>query len=193
MNLLTKMLHFSRFYRREKKPMAELACAHCGKIRELQRIVRVSHVGEKDDLIRGVLTCRGCDKQTVFGMRNNAIDFYPGKDMFGEPHKNAPVEVKDAYTEAVLSFYGAAYRSAVSMARACLEQSLLGRRIKEDKLEKMIEEAFSAKLITQEHQMLAHGSRLVGNNALHKAKVIVPVEAQVALSAVVQIVNYLFP
>ena len=59
-------------------------------------------------------------------------------------------------------------------------------------LELLIDDAEAAGALDRTNFMLAHGSRLVGNAALHKESSIEPGNIPAVLSAAVSICNYLF-
>jgi hypothetical protein len=173
--------------------MAEILCDHCDSSRLLnyQRKMWVS--GEGSDSIHGVLTCRQCKKKTIFGMTNDAISFYPSKAAYGALSVNTPQDVRDRFVDAELCFYGMGFRGAVAVSRACVEVGLSHKGITQGHLEQRIDEAKGRDILTETEYMLAHGSRLAGNAALHKATAIAPSDIPAVLSAVVGIMNHLFP
>ncbi len=174
-----------------EEEMADLICDWCGKTRELNHRLSMYRHGEDPDVIRGVLTCRECGGKTIFGMTNNAVSFYPTKSAYGQL-QNAPGEVRDRFLDAELCYYGTGFRGAVAMSRATVEQALKDKGHTKGNLEDKIDAALKAGDLTERESMLAHGSRLVGNAALHKAKTIEPSDVPSVLSAAVSIVNHLF-
>ena len=172
--------------------MADIICAHCGSSRELSYRTRVLIPGEGSDSIHGVLTCRTCGQKTIFGMSDDAVSFYPGKTAYGALSENTPPDVRDIFADAEVCFYGTSLRGAVAMSRACVEAGLSHKGISEGSLEQRIDEAKTNNILTDTEYMLAHGSRLAGNAALHKATNIAPSDVPSVLSAVVGIINHLF-
>jgi hypothetical protein len=172
--------------------MAEVLCDHCGSSRMLNYISG-RRSGEGEDSIYGVLTCRKCGKKTIFGMTFDAISFYPSKVAYGTLSVNTPQDVRDMFIDAELCFYGMGFRGAVSVSRACIEAGLSHKGIIQGTLEQRIDEAKSSNILSDTEYMLAHGSRLAGNAALHKSTIITPSDIPAVLSAVVSIVNHLFP
>ena len=171
--------------------MTQLICAHCGESRILEdRTVRSPST--QADLLRGVSTCGQCGQKTVFGMTNNAITFYPGKGAYGILSENTPQDIRDIFVDAELCFYGMGLRGAVAVSRACVEAGLSHKEITERTLEKSIDLAVENSVLTATQHMLAHGSRLVGNDALHEATDIALSDVPSVLSAVVGIINHLF-
>ena len=176
---------------RRVRYMAQLVCQNCGKERELT-VVHHEHLrDDAADIIRGVLTCFACNQRTPFGMRNNAINFYPAGQL-GTFTPNVPEIVKDMWLDAELCLYGAGFRGAVAMARATVEEALEQRGFK-GTLEDQIKAALAKGALTDREGMLAHGSRLAGNAALHKEASLDISIVPTALGAAVQIANHLFP
>ena len=186
-----KMLN-SPQVRKWEGEMAELACDWCGHVRMLQWMAP-SHASAGRDIIRGVLKCRLCDKETIFGMTDNSKSFYPTKGVYGELSGKIPPKVEALFKDAELCFYGGGFRGAVAMCRACVEDALEQTGVKTGRLEDMIDEAESTKMLGKTEFMLAHGSRLTGNAALHKAETLEPSSIPAVLSATIMIVNHLFP
>jgi len=173
--------------------MADLICDHCGDMRELAWRPQPVRSDGKTDIIRGVLTCRNCDRKTIFGMTGNAISFYPSKNAYGQLSGGIPNSVRGTFLDAELCYYGMGFRGAVAMCRACVERALVERGITNRTLEAKIDEAKKQTILTDREYMLAHGSRLVGNEALHEAETIEPSDIPSVLSAAINIVNHLFP
>ena len=174
------------------KKMAEILCDNCGCIRLLSYHAIHHTSGEGSDSIYGILTCRRCGHKTIFGMTNDAVSFYPSKKAYGELSENTPQNVRDMFVDAELCFYGMGFRGAVAVSRACVEAGLSHKGITQGKLEERIDEAKSKNILTNTQYMLAHGSRSVGNAALHRAANIAPSDVPTVLSAVVGIINHLF-
>ena len=173
--------------------MAIVICDHCGKTRQLNYLRGPSLGGDGSDSIYGVLTCRTCKQKTIFGMTDNAISFYPSKSAYGALSEHTPQDVRDMFVDAELCFYGMGFRGAAAVSRACVEAGLSHKGITQGYLEQRIDEAKGKDILTETEYMLAHGSRLAGNAALHKATIIAPSDIPAVLSAVVGIINHLFP
>lgn len=173
--------------------MATLLCDHCGSSLQLNYQRRIYHEGAGADSIQGVLICRKCGKKTIFGMTDDAISFYPSKVAYGALSANTPQDVRDIFVDAELCFYGMGFRGAVAVSRACVEAGLSHKGITQGVLEQRIDEAKAKDILTETEYMLAHGSRLAGNAALHRAVIIAPSDIPAVLSAVVSIINHLFP
>ena len=128
--------------------------------------------------------------KTPFGMRNDAFDRYPATD-YGQMLENVPDLVKDMLTDAAMWYYGSRWREAVGMAPAAVEEALqqLGY---DGRLEKIIDDAKADGRLKDHEYMLAHSSRLAGNEALHRENSLDPALVPAALSAAVVVVNHLF-
>jgi len=125
-------------------------------------------------------------------MTEDAISFYPSKTAYGALSVNTPQDVKDIFADAELCFYGMGFRGAAAVSRACVEAGLSHKGITQGNLEQRIDEAKGKDILTETEYMLAHGSRLAGNAALHRATIIAPSDIPAVLSAVVGITNHLF-
>jgi len=190
--MISRLVKLLLTKRKGVKKMAEVLCDHCGFSRQLNYLCRSVISGEGSDSIYGVLTCRKCKQKTIFGMTDNAISFYPSKAAYGALSVNTPQDVKDMFVDAELCFYGMGFRGAVAVSRACVETGLSHKGITQGYLEQRIDEAKGKDILTETEYMLAHGSRLAGNAALHKATIIAPSDVPAVLSAVVGIINHLF-
>ena len=171
--------------------MADLVCNHCGQVRVLEMRHATHQAGEGPDIMRGVLTCRSCGQHTVFGMQGNAINFYPAQNP-GAFTPQVPSGVREMWHDAELCLHGAGFRGAAAMARAAVEEALEQKGF-QGVLEEQIAAAMAQGILTDQEGMLAHGSRLAGNAALHKETSLDLSVVSVSLSAAVQIVNHLFP
>jgi len=89
--------------------------------------------------------------------------------------------------------FASACRGAAVMARATVEQALVNRGVKERTLDDSIAEAHKNGLLGPTELAIAHGSRLIGNGAIHEAASIEPGQVPPLLSAAALIVNHLFP
>ena len=191
--MISRLVKLLLTKRKGVKKMAEVLCDHCGSSRQLNYHLGTRISGEGSDSIYGVLICRKCGQKTIFGMTNDAISFYPSKTAYGELSVNTPQDVRDIFVDAELCFYGMGFRGAAAVSRACVEAGLAHKGITKGFLEQRIDDAKAKGILTETEHMLAHGSRLVGNNALHEAAIIAPSDIPTVLSAVVSITKHLFP
>ena len=180
--------------------MAQIPCAWCGfnyrAIGQTTRPMDGSAAAKvhHGDVLRGILTCGDCGEKSVFELKDGyALTDLPGKDILLELNRNAPTQSREMYEEARLCFFGAALRAAAVMGRACLEQALVKKGYTKGKLEEKIDEAKKKGDLYDREVGLAHSSRLVGNDAIHEAKDIIPACLLAALAASATITNHLFP
>jgi hypothetical protein len=134
-----------------------------------------------------------CNADTLFELTRNAITFYPGSDTLIELNVTAPDGAKEMYEQARLCIFGTAYRAAAVMGRASLEQALVAKNFTSGLLEEKIDAAKAKGTIGNREFSMAHGSRLIGNDAIHKDKEVTPAYLLNALASAATIVNHLFP
>jgi len=144
------------------------------------------------DIIRGLLICAHCGVRSPFELRERTITFKPGKQLVTPLDTNVPPNVCDRYAEAEICLYAAAYRAAAVMARAAVEEALEVIGFTQRTLEDRIEEALTQKKIGREEYAVAHGSRLIGNGAIHEATAISPGEIPAVLAAAAKVINHIF-
>ena len=163
--------------------MPVFVCSGCGINRQIE------FMSLPGDTLRAVLHCR-CKERTYLEIQNNAIKSLPGTT-FGSLKKNVCAEAKDRYTEAKECFYATTLRASVVMARSAIEAELKRKGYNKGKLRDKIEDAHKNGLLGDTEYTLAQGSRLIGNQAIHKSKVIKPEEVVSALGATAIILNNL--
>ncbi|MDA1097284.1 MAG: DUF4145 domain-containing protein [Chloroflexi bacterium] len=177
----------------------QVPCAWCGfNLRTIGILNRYSDGSPAasvlyKDRLRGLLTCGKCGEATVFEMTDGyGLSFLPGKDMLPLLGGKVPDAAKEMYSEARLCYFGAAYRAAAVMGRSCLEQALIGRGHTTGTLEKKVDAALNNGDLTSHEYALAHGSRLVGNAAIHESKSVEPAYLLPALAAAAVVSNHLW-
>jgi len=145
--------------------------------------------------IRAAFTCGNCGGVSVFEMRgDNIITFNPGRMVNGpdELGSATPERAREAYSEAMLCYYGAAYRGTVAMCRSAVEEALDDKGAKGRDLHTKVEDAKSRlNILGDEEVALAQGARLVGRNALHRGASVTQTQATVALGATFDLVNHI--
>jgi len=106
---------------------------------------------------------------------------------------NIPNDARQKFTEARLCFFAPAPRAAAIMLRASLESALNERDITARNLDKQVEKALEKGVIGQREYAMAHGTRLVGGEAVHKSVEIKPAEVLGIFGAVIQILDKVYP
>lgn len=182
----------------EEMSMPIIRCAGC----EFERVLNFSK-GDHDPMSSGwgwiekdqlfaTLVCGKCGYSTAFILHgSNALGWIEKKDTYGALVTKASAAVKQVFREAELSYSGRAYRAAATMCRACVEQALVEKGHKKGSLEQKINAAKRANHLGYQEYMIAHGSRLVGNEAVHLKEDLSPSDIPALLSAAVVIVNHL--
>ncbi len=173
--------------------MANVGCDYCGRARALEMPWEEPMMGRPGDAVRGVYICSYCQKPSPFELKEQTVTFRPGGRMVVPLGPAAIDAVRQRYHEAELCWYASANRAAAVMARAAVEEGLKSRGLTKGKLEEKINEALNQGIIGQEEQAIAHGSRLIGNSAVHEAEQIAPGQVPAVLSAAASIINHLFP
>jgi hypothetical protein len=174
--------------------MAELLCAYCGSMRPLAHNYGAGsgtyQWADKEE-IQGLLICGQCGKRTVFAMTGNFISFYPGKFLEEELDAGLSEGVVACFEDALLSFYGRAYRSSVAMCRSALEEALDSKGISGKDLYAKIQQAEKIKILGTEEISQAQAARLIGRNALHRGMPVTKNQSLLALTSTLHLVNHL--
>ncbi len=135
--------------------MAILVCDHCPHVLELRHHVPSRLPSDPGDLITGVLTCTKCQQKTIFGMKNDVVNFYPGKATYGQLDGQVPALVREFFLDAKMCYFGTGFRGAVAMSRACVEEGLEQKGYSGKRLELLIDDAQAAGDLDQTSYMLA--------------------------------------
>jgi hypothetical protein len=170
----------------EASEMALVACADCGQLHDVASVRRGQDALGRGrpavpTKLLGTLVCGICRSRTVFELEGPAIRFAPGDVLRVTVPRGVDASASASFEEAMTCFYGRAYRAVAAMCRSALEEELDAKHVPGRDLEKKIDAALANNLINQEHVALAHGSRVVGNHALHRMRVVLPGEALAAL------------
>lgn len=139
------------------------------------------------DILDGAVVCGECHTENLFRLRGGVIEYRHDPDMFGSMPEASSDVSHLMYTEAVECFIHATLRASAAMCRATLEQVLDDVGYHEGTLEHKIDHAKLDGLIDDVQVAIAHGSRLMGNRALHRAANIQRGPVLAALGAVVSL------
>jgi hypothetical protein len=176
---------------KEVTEMPDIACDWCDHSRVVDLEWGMYKV-RPGDIIRGLLVCSNCGGRSPFEIRERTITFKPGRQLLTRLNDTVPADVGERYDEAALCLYAAAYRAAAVMSRAAVEQALVNNGITSGTLENKIDEALRQGIIGKEQHSIAHGSRLIGNDAVHKGASVSPGEVPAVLSAAANLINHVF-
>jgi len=180
-------------YKTEVSTMPYLQCVGCGNTLEINTgdvtMWNKPNKGGFTHKIIGSVICRGCHTGTGFEITDNTIVYVSGKSSYGSIDTTLPQKVKTLYSEAEMCFSSGSPDGAVAMCRASVEIALTERGIEGRDLYNKIE---NAKGILDEVEIgLAHASRLVTRDAIHKAELMSLSDIPSILSATVRILNKL--
>jgi ssDNA-binding Zn-finger/Zn-ribbon topoisomerase 1 len=166
--------------------MAEFRCPKCGHVKGIY-----FQNYKTNDVLRGIVYC-SCGGQALFEMKEQVLSFVSEKDIFPSLNQSVPQDTQDRFMEAKLCYFAPALRATAVMQRACLELALTEKGFNKGTLEERVEDALKKGQIEKQQYLLAHGTRLVGNDAIHTSKVISPASVLAAFGALSEILNSLF-
>jgi hypothetical protein len=179
-------------YNVEVSKMPDLLCAGCKKPMEIE----VPHRGYAPNQCNphrliGSAICRYCNAGTGFELEDDTIVYVSGKSSYGSLNTALPDIVKTLYAEAELSFQSGAADASAAMCRASIETALAQAGFKDDNLFEQIDSAKTAGDLDDIEVSLAHGSRLITRDAIHRGALIALSDIPSMLSATVRILNKL--
>ena len=170
--------------------MPNLLCTGCKKPMEIE----IPHSGREPttcDPIRliGSAICRHCGAGTGFEIEANTIIYVSGKSSYGSLNTLASEIVKTLYAEAELCFQSGAPNASTAMCRASIEAALTQANFKDANLYGQIISANKAGALGEIEVGLAHASRLITRDAIHRGELISLSDVPSILSATVRILN----
>lgn len=172
-------------YKVEEGKMPTIRCTKC----EYDLQVRV------DAWAKGAIgscLCRNCKSRTGFEIDGDAVVFVSGKS-YGNFNRNVPDIAKIFYTEAESCFFMGNPNASAAMCRACTEAALTKAGYTGGDLYEKIEAAKNSNALGDVEVSLAHGSRLITRDAIHRLGLVDLSDVPSMLSAAVHILNKLFP
>ena len=172
--------------------MPRLLCTGCKKPMDIE----IPHPGRDftaSDPIKliGSAICRHCGTGTGFEIEANTVIYISGKSSYGSLNTLLSEIVKALYTEAELCFQSGAPNASTAMCRASLEAALTQANFKGANLFDQIASAKTASALDDVEVGLAHGSRLITREAIHRGELISLSDVPSLLSATVRILNKL--
>lgn len=177
----------------EEIAMSLIRCHRC-EIEFRAEVARVTNnnINVNDrDILSGTVICGDCGTENLFRLRGEIIEYRHDPTMYGALPIGASGVTRDLFTEAIQCFINRTFRACASMCRATLEQTLVDHGYESGTLETRINAAKEDDLLDEEQVAVAHGSRLMGNRALHRAPNTQPGPALGAIGAVVSIVEHI--
>lgn len=132
-----------------------------------------------------------CGASTGFEIERDTIVYVSGKSSYGILHPSLSETIRTLYGEAELCFQSGCPNGATAMCRASLEVALTEKNCEGADLYHRIIAAHEAKLLDDIEVGLAHASRLITRNAIHRGELIALSDVPSILSATVRILNKL--
>ena len=171
--------------------MPHLRCICCNAQMEIN-VGDVSHYNRPSDAsnplkLIGSAVCRTCKTGTGFELNDNVIVFVEGKGSYGEVNANLPETAKTFLAEAEMSYRNGTPNAAVAMCRASIEAALTG--FPGADLFTRINNAKPP--LTDVEVGLAHATRLVTRDAIHRGELVPLSDVPSMLSATIRILNKL--
>ena len=175
--------------------MATLLCRKCKEEMTLNEYhgtsTRIRNVSDPKDTVKGFIECGKCRTRNPFEYMSDAFTFVPGDLALGSLTTSAPPMVRELFAEAETCFYSGAARGAAAMCRASVEEMLNSKNITARTLEDQIDMAKTQGLLGDLEHSMAHGCRLVGNNAVHKSATVQLGQIPPLLTNTILIINKL--
>ena len=182
-------------YSVEVSKMPYLPCAGCDRtleinIGEMQQRNKPNKDSDPSKLI-GSATCRRCGTGTGFEIADNVIAYVSGKSSYGKLDAGLTGDIKMLYGEAELCFQNGTPNASATMCRASVELILNKAGFKGKDLFELIEDAGGKDKLDDIEVGLAHSSRLITRNAIHRGEFVSLADVPSMLSATVRILNKL--
>lgn len=179
-------------YNVEVSKMPHLLCTGCKKPME----ITIPHPGRDPtacDPIRlvGSAVCRHCGTGTGFEIEADTLIYVSGTSSYGSLNTLLSEIVKALYSEAELCWQSGAPNASTAMCRASLEAALTQADFNGANLYDQIASAETAGALNDVEVGLAHASRLITRDAIHRGELISLSDVPSILSATVRILNKL--
>ncbi len=177
------------FYSTEVNNLAELRCAGCKKYMRID----IPHHGIEAEKanphkVTGIAICQ-CGVGTGFEIESDTTVYVSGKNSYGFVSGTFSETVKTLYAEAELSFQSGAPDASVAMCRASVETALADKGFSGRDL---YERIMNAKVVLGDVEVgLAHASRLITREAIHRGELVPLSDIPSMLSATVRVLNKL--
>lgn len=175
--------------------MAILRCVYCGSERVIDNSGyynrKVTSELLLDDTIRGYLSCGHCGLRTIFELQGKTLTFLPGRAVEENLTNDVDDNAREMFEEALLCLYGGSGRGVVAFARSAVEEALSAKRVEGKNLDAKIPNAKKHGILGDEEASQVHGARLSGRNALHRMQEVSQLQAMIALSATVFLLNHI--
>lgn len=173
--------------------MPYLRCNACGRTMQINT-GEATHYNRPNDSTNptkliGSATCRACKIGTGFELVDNVIVYVSGKSGYGSISEGLTNTVKTLFAEAEVGFQNGIPNASVAMCRASLELALNEKGFAGKTLFEQIDKAKPP--LSDIEIGLAHASRLITREAIHRGNLVELSDVPSMLSATVQILNKL--
>ncbi len=173
-----------------------IRCAGCGSLRGINiKPTSDEMIGfsrhENSDVVLGSHHCPKCETWTSFEIIGGHLRWCESGNEYGSLDPDVPSDIAAVFREAPAAFSSHAYRAAAVICRATVETMLEEKGFKRGKLVSRINAAKRKGAFTDTEVMSVHGSRLIGNRAIHIRHLLYTEDIPLLMSATVQIVNKL--
>ena len=166
---------------------AELLCRSC------RGLIHVSY-GNDGRGLRGAVLCK-CGAETGVVVENGVVAWVAGPCASGSLNQSVIDSAKRFYGEAEACALADAPNAVACMCRAAIEVALDSKGISANRLFDRIEAAHNSSptILGTVEVVLAHASRLVTRDSIHRDQPIKSEEVPALLSAAIRVLNALFP
>lgn len=173
--------------------MPYLRCTECNHVMEINigkpQGYNTADTSSKPKQLIGSAICRNCEAGTGFEIIDNVLVYVSGKSTYGNINEGLSDTVKTLFAEAALGFQNGIPNASVAMCRASLELALNEKGFTGNTLFKQIDKAKPP--LSDIEIGLAHASRLITREAIHRGNLVELSDVPSMLSATVQILNKL--
>jgi hypothetical protein len=173
--------------------MPYLSCTGCDRKLEVNTGPRESwNIPDRHGTtmkLTGSVSCRSCGTGIGFEIVDNVVTYVSGKSGYGKLDAGVTDDIKMLYAEAELCFQNGIPNAAAVMCRACTELALRKAGFEGNNLFELIEDAGGKKKMDAIEVGLAHSSRLITRDAIHRGEFVSLADVPSMLSATVRILN----
>jgi hypothetical protein len=176
-----------------QKEMAKIICPNCHGKKRREAISVECHPEAK---MWGIIQCTACGHElqiTMDGGYIQKLDISMPGVQSDKLTSLVPSSIKEDIQEAERSNYSQCYKACVAMCRRALQLSLIDKGIEDKPLGKMLRDALTESLLTQNTYNLATSIKGYGDIGVHRTEELEPKEVEIAIYMAVKMLNELFP
>jgi hypothetical protein len=173
-------------YSVEVSKVPNILCPSCRSVMQVT-------MGANTKRVVGSCICATCDTGTGFELDKDIVTWVSGKSSYGILSSELPGTAKTLYAEADACYQTGSPDAAAAMCRASIEAALTQAGYSGKSLYEQIEAAKAKQALDDVELGLAHASRLITRDAIHRGALVQLSEVPSMLAATVRILNKLFP